>query len=254
MAIGGLSGIIALICAQQQPLAKPGMDENAAVALHHSKVAQETKAHHRMTVQAKGGNPIPALTRALVIEDRMVLESSVRDLLSAWAVRDAEAALEWAMELKDSTVRSGALANVCLKVAESDPRRAVDLALAHGADEEDQGGLLESLTMQWCDKDSETVLNWAREQPPGEWRERLLARVSYVLSKSEPLAAAQLVSDLEPGPQQNEAAMAVLHQWAMKDPSAALKWAEAFGEPTLHKRALEEISNLQSWIAARDHE
>jgi len=187
-------------------------------------------------------------------ENRMEREGRVRDLLFAWAARDAEAALEWAMALEDPIVRNRARVTVCLAVAESDPRRAVVLALAHGADEGDPCGLLDCLTMQWCAKNVGTVLDWAHEQPPGEWRERLLARVSYVISKSEPVAAAQLVSDLEPGSQQDEAAMAVLHQWALKDPAAAIKWAEGFAAPELQARALAEISSFQALTVAPDQE
>jgi hypothetical protein len=133
-----------------------------------------------------------------------------------------------------------------MALAEKDPRGAVVLALAHGADEDDDGGLLECLTMQWCEKETEDAVDWAYEQPPGEWRERLLSRASFVLSKSDPAAAAQLVSGLEPGTVQDEAAMAVVHQWALQDSSAALRWAEAFPESTLRDRALAEISNLRN--------
>jgi hypothetical protein len=124
------------------------------------------------------------------------------------------------------------------------------LALAHGADEDDAGALLECLTMQWCEKECETVLDWAGGQPPGEWRDRLTARASFVLSKSEPAAAANLVSGLEPGPVQDEAAMAVLHQWALQDSDAALRWAEGIAEPILRERALAEISNLRNPTAS----
>ena len=190
-------------------------------------------------------DPARALAQAFTLETGSERESRIRDLLFGWASRDAEAALNWVSSLEDPAARRSARSTVCLAVAEKDPRRAVVLALAHGADEDDQGGLLESLTMQWCEKEAETVLDWAREQPPGEWRDRLLARVSFVLSKSDPAAAAHLVSSLEPGNLQDEAAMAVLHQWELQDSSAALRWAEAFCEPTLRERALAEISNLR---------
>jgi len=253
MAAGGLCTAIALIFSQGGQLRNSITDQKIAV-LSRSGVDPETKSHERLNRPAKETDPARALVRALELENRMERDSRVRDLLFTWAAQDAEAALDWVMALEDPAMRSNACATVCLAVAENDPRRAVLLALAHGVDEEDQGGLLESLTMQWCDKESKTVLDWAREQPAGEWRERLLSRVSYVLSKSDPLAAAQVVSNLEPGSQQDAAAMAVLHQWAQQDPSAALQWAEGFGNPTLHQRALEEISNLKNWVAARDHE
>jgi hypothetical protein len=124
------------------------------------------------------------------------------------------------------------------------------LALVHGADADDDGGLLESLTLQWCEKESEAALDWALTQPAGEWQNRLVARASFVLSKLDPVRAAHLVSGLEPGILQDEAAMAVLHQWALKDASAALEWAEAFSEPAFRERALAEISNLRNLAAS----
>jgi hypothetical protein len=194
---------------------------------------------------APAADPARALARAFSLETGSERDSRIRNLLSEWAAQDPEAALRWVSTLENATARHSARSIVCLAVAEEDPRRSVELALAHGTDEGDDCGLLECLTMQWCEKESEAVLNWASEQPPGEWRERLLARASFVLSKSDPAAAAELVSGLEPGIVQDEAAMAVLHQWALQDSAAALRWAEAFSEPTLRKRALAEISNLR---------
>ncbi len=191
-------------------------------------------------------DPARSLVQAFRLEIGSERESRIRNLLSAWAAQDAEAALKWVSALENPAARCSARSTVCLAVAEKDPRRAVVLALAHGTDQEDDCGLLECLAMQWCEKESEAVLDWAREQPPGEWRNRLLARASFVLSKSDPAAAARLVSGLEPGSVQEEAAMAVLHQWALQDYSAALRWAEAFSQPTLRERALAEISNLRN--------
>ncbi|MEO7101040.1 MAG: hypothetical protein ABI162_16915 [Luteolibacter sp.] len=195
-------------------------------------------------------DPARALAQAFALDIGSERESRIRDLLCAWATRDAEAALSWVSALENPAAQRSARSTVCLAVAEKDPRRAVGLALAHGTDEEDDCGLLECLTLQWCEKESEAALDWAREQPPGEWRERLLGRVSFVLSKSDPAAAARLVAGLEPGTVQDEAAMAVLHQWALKDPTAALKWAQAFSQPILRERALAEISNLRNLAAS----
>lgn len=191
-------------------------------------------------------DPARALAHASTLGDRSERESRIRDLLSAWAVQNAEAALSWVSSLEEPAARHSARTTVCFALAEKDPRRAVTLALAHGADEDDDRGLLECLTMQWCEKETGDAVDWAREQPPGEWRERLLSRASFVLSKSDPAAAAHVVCDLEPGTVQDEATMAVLHQWALRDASAALRWAEEFPEGSLRERAIEEISNLRN--------
>lgn len=217
--------------------------------------AKQTEAAHPDGEKASSGqpdslsltaDPSRALARAFALEIGSERDSRIRSLLSAWAARDAEAAMSWASALENPAARGSARSTVCLALAEKDPRRAVALALTHGTDQDDDCGLLESLTMRWCEKESEAVLNWAWEQPPGPWRERLLARASFVLSKSDPAAAARLVSGLEPGTVQDEAAMAVLHQWALLDSSAAFRWAEAFSQPTLRERALAEISNLRN--------
>lgn len=202
----------------------------------------------RSNTRTQASDSARALAHAFTLGDRSERESRIRDLLSAWAVQDAEAALVWVASLEDSAARRSARSTVCFALAEKDPRQAVTLALAHGADEDDERGLLECLTMQWCERECETVVDWALGQPPGEWRDRLLASASFTLSKSDPVAAAQLVSDLEPGKVQDEAVMSVLHQWALQDPAAAHEWAEAFPESPLRDRALAEISNLRTHL------
>ena len=194
-------------------------------------------------------DPSRALARAFALEAGSERDLLVRELLSRWAARDAEAVLGWVSSLKDPAVRRSARSTICLAVATEDPRKAVVLALAHGADEDGGGGLLECLTMQWCEREPRTAIEWAREQPQGEWRDCLLAKISSVLSRSDPVTAAQLVSGLEPGGLQDEAAIAVLHQWALKDSTAALEWAEAFSESALRDRALLEIANLRKLTA-----
>lgn len=216
-------------------------DAGEGEALHRV----EATAGKRSGRDASTAGSARALAQAFTLGDRGERESRVRDLLSVWAARDADAALSWVSALENSADRRSARSTVCLSVAEGDPRRAVTLALAHGADEDDDRGLLECLTMQWCEKECEAVVDWARKQPQGEWRDRLLGRVSFVLSKPDPVAAAQLVSGIEPGAVQDEAAISVLHQWALKDSSAALRWVEEFPEGSLRERALAEISNLR---------
>ena len=212
--------------------------------------ASEVKSRERSNGPAGAADPAESLARAFALGKSSERDVLVRELLSAWASRDAEAALDWVSSLEDAAARRTARATVCLSLAEEDPRHAVTLALAHGADEDDDSGLLECLTMQWCEKESGAALDWALTQPRGEWQDRLVARASFVLSKSDPVRAGSLVSGLEPGVLQEEAAMAVLHQWALQDPSAALEWAEGFPEPALRERALAEISNLREMAAS----
>lgn len=242
MAAGGLCAAALLMCIRAYGShGRPPEKRLERIRANFGKPLSGQRNSHLWTP-----DPARELTDALTLRDRSEREKLLRVLLSGWAACDAEAAMNWVSTLEDPTTRSSTRSTVCLTVAKENPHRAIVLALAHGADKDEHDGLLECLTMQWCEKNTGEVLTWARGQPPGEWRNRLLGRASFVLSKSEPAAAAQIVAGLEPGDLQDEAAMAVLHQWALQDSAGALRWAEAFSEPTLRERALSEISNLRT--------
>jgi hypothetical protein len=249
MAASGLcaAAVVVLVCTDRSPAGNVLKHAGAALPGIEKTAGGLPNNHSAAT------DPARALTLAFALEKEIDRQSRIRDLLATWAIRDAEAALDWVSSMEDPAARRSARSTVCFALAENDPRQAVTLALTHGADEEDDKGLLECLTMQWCEKECKTVVEWAQAQPPGEWRERLLSRASFVLSKSDPAVAAQIVSGLEPGTVQDEAAMAVLHQWALQDSAAALRWAGAFSEPILRERALAEIANLRN-LATYLHE
>ena len=133
---------------------------------------------------------------------------------------------------------------VCARVAESHPAEAVALA------ERYSGGcshLLENLVYQWSDQNEPAAMAYALSKPPGEERDRLFSRVALTRSKEDPADAAKLVAEwISPGAVQNEAAMSVLHQWGLRDPTAALAWAQLFPEESFRDRALNEVWNILS--------
>ena len=47
---------------------------------------------------------------------------------------------------------------------------------------------------------------------------------------------------------QDEAAISVLYQWALKDPQAAMRWAQSFSAGTLRDRAINEVQNIMASI------
>ena len=128
---------------------------------------------------------------------------------------------------------------VCARVAESNPAEALLLAERYA------GGcsnLLENLVHQWADQNEPAARAYAMNKPPGDERDRLFSRVAFTRSKENPADAAKLVAEwILPGEVQNEAAISVLHQWALLDPDAALAWAQLFPEESLRNRALKEV-------------
>ena len=134
----------------------------------------------------------------------------------------------------------------CLELAERDPRAAVSFAINTRASDTCPG-LLENLVAQWATHDLQASHEWVLQQPPGESRDRLLARIAFAGSQSDPAAAARIVSDeMTPGQRQTEAAISVLHQWALRDVEAAAAWAFSFPEGIVRQRALDEIEAIRN--------
>ena len=171
----------------------------------------------------------------------------LRQLCVGWARKDPEEALAWSDRLDDVADRRRICETICIAVAESDPRLALGLALRHGSDGEGGDGLLENLSAQWADREPAAALDWVKAQPGGEWHDRLMARVTFVLSKSDPYSAAcRVVEEMEPGPAQTEAILSVLHRWIAVDPRAAADWVGDFPPGSLRERALGELAGDQS--------
>lgn len=167
-----------------------------------------------------------------------------------WAATDSAAALNWAATLNNPAERDAILTEVCLQVAESDPAEAVRMRSQLVTDEKPNGGL-ESVAERWAEKDFSAALDWALSRAASEQRDLLIARVAYVQSQTSPLEAATLVVEKIPaGRAQTEAAIAVLGQWASRDPAAAGQWAKRFPEGDLRSRAFSELGNVARFQSA----
>jgi hypothetical protein len=160
-----------------------------------------------------------------------------------WAATDSAAALHWATTLSNPTERDAIVTEVCLQVAESDPAEAVRMRSQLTDDKPDWG--LEAVAERWAEKDFPAALDWALSRAASEQRDQLIARVAYVQSQTSPFEAATLVVEKIPaGRTQTEAAIAVLHQWALSDLPAAGQWAARFPEGDLRARAYSELGSI----------
>ena len=170
------------------------------------------------------------------------------DQIRAWAERNPQRAWDWLRSAPEGAKRDSVSERVCLGIAETNAAAAVMCGDVYGV----RTNVLENLMVQWADRDVGAAYAWAAAKPPGEQRDGLLSRIAFVESKTDPKDAATLVAEqIPPGPIQDEAAISVLYQWALKDPEAAMNWAQTFSSETLHDRAINEVwsvmaSNSQS--------
>ncbi len=164
-----------------------------------------------------------------------------------WAAQDGAAALKWASELPDETERNLALKSVCAEIAQVNPALAIETM--ERFEIPDDRSTLENFAQLWADDDLVAATAWAAAKPPGESRDHLLARIATVRSKSDPREAVDfLVKNVMPGEAQTEAAISILHQWALRDWDSARQWMEKFPEGPLRERAQNEITGLKSWL------
>jgi len=158
-----------------------------------------------------------------------------------WARKDPEAALAWAKGRPDSDdARKEALTDACFQIAQSDPVRAITLAEQYRLN---FNSVLENLGEQWAAKDLNSAREWIAAQADSDERNALAVGMTFVWAQTQPAAAAEFVSDqMHPGSVQDQAMMAVLHQWALTDLAGASAWVQEFPDGPKRDRALNELS------------
>lgn len=162
-----------------------------------------------------------------------------------WIARDPRAAMEWAAQLPGGESRDAALEAACYEIAKVNPAEAVALAEKYALTNH---GTLANLTQQWASRDLRSAYTWVQAKPTGEERNELASRIGYVWSTSQPAEAANfVVQEISPGPVQTEAAISVLHQWAIRDFNGAMDWVEQFPDGDIRQRAIKELAGVQNY-------
>lgn len=188
--------------------------------------------------------PAPFLRRGKYpLENGVRTERSFLGEIRDWARTNPEAALAWAQEQPDGDeARQEALTDVCFRIAETDPKRAVMLAEQFKLSRD---AVLQNLARQWAAKDLRSASQWIAEQTDDDQRNALVTGVTFVWSQTAPAEAAGFVAEqMTPGSARDAAVMMVIHQWARVDSGAATTWISRFPAGPLRDRALEELASL----------
>ncbi len=252
-----LGKLLILICLFGCVLTMATLLFRAHAPLETQTVTQDRTAIQATAMQAPAGTQKHQTSRALLLSKSLRLvpaseQPSTAELRPTeppddpdecrqWARENPELALAWLASAQEGPQRDALVETVCAKIAESNPAQAVALAEQYATN---NTYLLANLVYQWSQRDAEARA-YALAKPKGEQRDHLLARVALTRAKEDPIDAAMLVvQEITPGEIQNEAAMSVVHQWALLNPTQALGWVELFPEGELRTRALNEIENI----------
>jgi hypothetical protein len=157
---------------------------------------------------------------------------------------DPHAALEWLLQTSGREQSSSLSADPHLQSA------LIDAANRLMQTTRTQSGKDDSVTLQnfvqlWAAVDLRSAYEWVHQIPASQVRNALMVRVAFVGSQIAPGEAASLVvEELPPGVIQEEAAMMVLHQWALQDPNSAAAWVNLFPDEQFRDRALRELQGV----------
>ena len=172
----------------------------------------------------------------------------MRIVFREWAAISPHDALAWISTKCAERDRNEAREFACHRVAEDHPKLAFALAWQAGGDTATP--LVQDLAQQWAGADAAAARDWALALPAGADRDEILSRVCQVLSQTDPSSAGVIVSrEISAGPVQDEAAMSVLHQWAIRDFTSASEWIALFPEGSLRTRAEEELAGIGEYQA-----
>jgi hypothetical protein len=187
----------------------------------------------------------PPRPTSLLLHDDSASPANVRPHLSAidGALGRLEYDLRRATEIADARERRDVLTSACLTWADFDPADALRMARTLGLDRTEDA-VLDDIVQKWATTDFHAALAWTNREPSGELRDRLLTRLVFIRSQTEPNEAAVLaVMRISPGPTQVEAIISVLHQWALRDLAPARTWAERL-PVEMRERALTELATV----------
>ena len=196
-------------------------------------------------------NPLKAVEIAQSLKPGGEQDRMMDQIAQAWAIRDPDAAMEWARQRSNADERERLQEII---IAEREKQDAPDApesqiidqlsdAVAHIDADSSKEVHVENLTQKWAAKNLSAAFEWAEQQPEGEIRDNLIKRIALVQSLSAPVEAARLVAEqITPGPGQAEAAIMVVHQWGLRDFAGATAWVASFPEGALKERARQELN------------
>ena len=142
-----------------------------------------------------------------------------RTIAEQWARQDPDATLSWATTLP-SEQRRGALSGIVSKLLESDPQRAVTVAME--MDPGDRPDLLGQIAGAWAQQAPGEAMAWINTLAENE-RERPLREAFGSWASSAPSEAAAYLDQL-PEPERPSYVSSIARTWAQQEPGEAASW------------------------------
>ncbi len=231
-------------------------------------------------------DPQAALAAAQQIPDPGSRAQSISLAVSAWSRANFKEALTYAVGVQDSTTRSDilramsmnpsgnraellnavlehmpsgdnfqqAVSGIVSSWARENPREAA-AALSSLPPGRIYSQAVQQVASQWMQSgDKSTVLNWARQLPPGEGRENALSSIFGQWATTNPQEALLQLGGLTAA-ERERAISSLASGWGRKDPEAVIRWAGSLTDPKEKERvtraAVSQLADRSPDSAAR---
>ncbi|HEX7652826.1 MAG TPA: hypothetical protein VF607_04935 [Verrucomicrobiae bacterium] len=195
-------------------------------------------------------NPEAAIQKVLSLPVGNERTIALNLLANTWAEQAPLATLAWAAQLSDADERLTVRSTALLQWGQTDPVKAMLYSQNCDLGTQTQS-TMGFLAQKLAASDLALATRYVTQQADGELKDELAAHVSLVMAKQYPQLAEQFIAQqMTAGPAQIESAISILHQWALRDQSGAMAWAQAFPPGELRERALNEINGLAAYQAA----
>jgi hypothetical protein len=189
-------------------------------------------------------NPAQAAQWSASVADSATRSAVMTQVAVAWANSDIKAATGWISSLRMDQPTADATIALSYEVARTEPLIALETAGRLAPSHERDEALVFALN-QWVASDVAGARDWAFSLPASDLRQRLIAAVSTTGAQENAQASAELAAtQLEPGADQDRAAVSIVQQWAQTVPEAAAAWVEEFPEGTLRTIAAENLAAI----------
>lgn len=181
-----------------------------------------------------------ALSQTHLVERQEALQQT----MLAWAKSDPQTAWQWiATHIHLPAERLPLQTTLAYEAGRTNPTLALTLAATMPpSTERDQ--LLAHTAMEWTLREPNEALQWADEIPDPALHASIIAAIATAAAEKHPREAADLVSSMSDGPDQNRAAVAVAQRWAQQDYTAAQQWISGFTDEHLRTTTTQAIAPM----------
>jgi len=189
-------------------------------------------------------DPAQAAQWSAGVADSATRSAAMTQVAIAWANSDIKAAIRWISSLPMDQPTADATIALSYEAARTEPLIALETAGRLAPSPERDEALVFALN-QWVATDVAAARDWALSLPASDLRQRLIAAVSTTGGQENAQAAAELAAtQLEPGAEQDRAAVSIVQQWAQTAPEAAAAWVMQFPEGTLRTSAAANLATI----------